>query len=195
MGDNYLFIFKQKKHRSSASSLKENPKHSPPEDIVSEDAFKTIYVSDLKDSTTTDAITYFFENKKRTGGGDLCEGKEGFKRLSPTVARLTFVSSQGIVLVIVFISVIHTYVQLHYTKCNGNVIFPLLSCKSFRKFKSIFLFILCNTILFQRSYLFHYSILSFISYLFPSIERRETSKALYSRTVKNNQNRQTIQPL
>ena len=104
MGDNYLFIFlKQKKHRPPASSLKENPKHSPPEDTVSEDAFTTIYVSDLKDSTTTDAITYFFENKKRTGGGDLREGKEGFKRLSPTVARLTFVSSQGIVSVIVFI--------------------------------------------------------------------------------------------
>ena len=103
MGDNYLFIFKQKKLRSSASSLKDNLKDCPPEDIVSDDALKTIYVSDLKDSTTTDAITYFFENKKRTGGGDLREGKEGFKRLSPTVARLTFVSSQGIVLVIVFI--------------------------------------------------------------------------------------------
>ena len=68
---------------------------SNPEDI--EDEVKTIYVSGLKDSTSKDAITFFFENKKRTGGGDLCEGKEGFKRLSPTVARLTFVSSKGIV--------------------------------------------------------------------------------------------------
>ena len=37
------------------------------------------------------------ENTKRSGGGDLREGKEGFKRLFPTVARLTFVSSRGIV--------------------------------------------------------------------------------------------------
>jgi hypothetical protein len=57
----------------------------------------TIYVSDIKDSTTEDSITLFFENKKRSGGGDLCERKEGYKRLSATVARLTFVSSKGIV--------------------------------------------------------------------------------------------------
>ena len=63
----------------------------------SEDAAKTIYVSGLKNSTTTDFITFFFENKKRTGGGELCEGEEGFKRLSPTVAKLTFVSAKGIV--------------------------------------------------------------------------------------------------
>ena len=57
----------------------------------------TIYVSDIKDSTTEDSITLFFENKKRSGGGDLCEDKERYKRLSATVARLTFVSSKGIV--------------------------------------------------------------------------------------------------
>ena len=66
-------------------------------DSRSEDAVKTIYVSGLKDSTSQDAITYFFENKKRTGGGALCGRKERFKRLSPTVARLTFDSSKGIV--------------------------------------------------------------------------------------------------
>ena len=66
------------------------------EDIEDEHGVKTIYVSGLRDSTTTDAITFFFENKKRTGGGELCDGKEGFKRLSPTVARLTYVSSKGI---------------------------------------------------------------------------------------------------
>ena len=85
-----IFIsLNQKKDRPSGNR--------PVRDTVSEDAATTIYVSGLKDSTTTDAITYFFENKKRTGGGDLCEGKEGFKKLSPTVARLTFVSSKGIV--------------------------------------------------------------------------------------------------
>ena len=66
-------------------------------DMISEDAVKTIYVSGLKDSTTKDTITIFFENEKRTGGGELCGRKEGFKRLSPTVARLKFVSSKGIV--------------------------------------------------------------------------------------------------
>ena len=54
----------------------------------------TIYVSGLKESTTKDAVTLFFENKKRTGGEDLCEGKEGYKRMSDTVARLTFESSK-----------------------------------------------------------------------------------------------------
>ena len=55
----------------------------------------TIYVSGLKESTTKDAVTLFFENKRRTGGGDLREGKEGYKRISDTVARLTFESSKG----------------------------------------------------------------------------------------------------
>ena len=65
------------------------------EDSEPEDAGNTtIYVSGLKESTTKDAVTLFFENKKRTGGGDLCEGKEGYKRISDTVARLTFVSSK-----------------------------------------------------------------------------------------------------
>ena len=91
----YLFItFKQKKAISHPVDSSEN---SNTENEEQDDAVKTIYVSGIKDSTTTDAITYYFENKKRTGGGDLCEGKEGFKRLSPTVARLTFVSSKGIV--------------------------------------------------------------------------------------------------
>ena len=79
------------------SSPVESPGSGNTEDADEKDAVKTIYVSDLKDSTTTDAITFFFENTKRSGGGDLREGKEGFKRLSPTVARLTFVSSRGIV--------------------------------------------------------------------------------------------------
>ena len=63
----------------------------------SEDAAKTIYVSGLKNSTSQDSISYFFENKKRTGGGDLCERKIGFMRTSPTRARLKFVSSKGII--------------------------------------------------------------------------------------------------
>ena len=84
-----LFIFLQQKMKGL---LARNP-----EDSYDENAIKTIYVSGIKDSTTTDAITYFFENKKRTGGGNLREGKEGFKKLSETVARLTFVSSKGIV--------------------------------------------------------------------------------------------------
>jgi hypothetical protein len=55
----------------------------------------TIYVSGLKERTTEDAVTLFFENKRRSGGGDLREGKEGYKRISPTVARLTYVSPKG----------------------------------------------------------------------------------------------------
>jgi hypothetical protein len=58
---------------------------------------RTIYVSGIKDSTTEDVITLFFETKKRTGGGDLCEGSEGLARVAPTVVRLKFVSSKGIV--------------------------------------------------------------------------------------------------
>ncbi|XP_046856480.1 uncharacterized protein LOC124449563 isoform X3 [Xenia sp. Carnegie-2017] len=54
----------------------------------------TIYVSGFKESCTKDSITLFFENKRRCGGGGLREGKKGFTRLSPTVARLTFVSSK-----------------------------------------------------------------------------------------------------
>ena len=91
-------------------------------DMISEDAVKTIYVSGIKDSTSKDAITYFFENKKRTGGGDLCEGKEGFKRLSSTVALLTFVSSKGIVNSVSYSSlckvqlIISVHVKLNCTK-------------------------------------------------------------------------------
>ena len=55
----------------------------------------TGYVSGLKESTTKDAVTLFFQNKKRTGGGDLCEGKEGCKRISDTIARLEFDSSKA----------------------------------------------------------------------------------------------------
>ncbi|XP_046856440.1 uncharacterized protein LOC124449537 isoform X2 [Xenia sp. Carnegie-2017] len=54
----------------------------------------TIYVSGFKESCTKDSITLFFENKRRCGGGELREGKKGFTRLSPTVARLTYVSSE-----------------------------------------------------------------------------------------------------
>ena len=36
---------------------------------------------------------------KRSGGGDLCEGKERYKRLSATVARLKFVPSKGIMFI------------------------------------------------------------------------------------------------
>ena len=71
----------------------DNQEDSQPEDAAS--AVKTIYVSDIKDSTTEDSITLFFGNTKHSGGGDLCEGKEGYKRFSETVARLTFVSSKG----------------------------------------------------------------------------------------------------
>ena len=70
-----------------------NQEDSQPEDAAS--AVKTIYVGGIKESTTEDSITLFFENKKRSGGGELCEGKEGYKRLSATVARLTYVSSKG----------------------------------------------------------------------------------------------------
>lgn len=59
-----------------------------------EEVAKTIYVSGIGDSTTENTIMDFFENK-RAGGGDLREGKEGFKRLSPTVVRLTYISSKG----------------------------------------------------------------------------------------------------
>jgi hypothetical protein len=70
------------------------------EDSEAEDAGNaTIYVSGLRKETTKDAVTLFFENKKRSGGGELCEGpgEEGYKRVSPTVACLTFVSSKGAV--------------------------------------------------------------------------------------------------
>ena len=59
---------------------------------------KTIYVSGIGDSTTESTIVNFFENKRATGGGYLRGGylsKKGFKRLSPTVVRLTYVSSKG----------------------------------------------------------------------------------------------------
>ena len=69
----------------------DNKEDSQPEDTGN----ATIYVSGFKESSTKDAITLFFENKKRSGGGDLCEDKEGYKRLSATVARLTFVSTKG----------------------------------------------------------------------------------------------------
>ena len=66
------------------------------EDNEAEDAGNaTVYVSGLKESTTEDAVTLFFENKRRSGGGDLREGKEGYKRISNNVARLTFASSKG----------------------------------------------------------------------------------------------------
>ena len=55
----------------------------------------TIYVSGFKESCTKDSITLFFENKRRCGGSELREGKKGFTRLSPTVARLTYVSLKG----------------------------------------------------------------------------------------------------
>ena len=41
----------------------------------------TGYVSGLKESTTNDAVTLFFENTRRTGGEDLREEK-GYKRIS-----------------------------------------------------------------------------------------------------------------
>ena len=56
---------------------------------------KTIYVSGIKETTTKDSVCLFFENKRRTGGGELCDSKQGYKRISPTVARLTFLSSKG----------------------------------------------------------------------------------------------------
>ena len=55
----------------------------------------TIYVSGLKESCTEELITLLFENEKKCGGGYLRDGKEGFERLSPTVARLTYVSPKG----------------------------------------------------------------------------------------------------
>ncbi|XP_028411310.1 uncharacterized protein LOC114533885 isoform X2 [Dendronephthya gigantea] len=55
---------------------------------------KTIYVGGIKETTTKDSVCLFFENKRRTGGGELCEGNQGYKRISPTVARLTFLSSK-----------------------------------------------------------------------------------------------------
>ena len=68
---------------------------SEEESELEDDENRTIYVSGLKESTTEDAVTLFFENRRRSGGGDLCEGKERYKRISPTVACLTFVSSKG----------------------------------------------------------------------------------------------------
>ena len=68
----------------------DNEEDSQPEDAGN----ATIYVSGIKESTSEDTIIYFFENKK-SGGGDLCEGEEGYKRLSATVARLTFVASKS----------------------------------------------------------------------------------------------------
>ena len=83
----------------------------------------TIYVSGLKESTTKDAVTLFFENKRRTGGGDLCEEK-GYKRISATVARLTYVSSKGN-----WINCI-IYVKLFYIHLTSIIssFFPLLFC-------------------------------------------------------------------
>ncbi len=83
----YLLYLKQKQERPAV----DNKEDSQPEGAGN----ATIYVSGFKESSTKDAITLFFENKRRSGGGDLCEGKEGYKRMSPTVARLTFVASKG----------------------------------------------------------------------------------------------------
>ena len=45
----------------------------------------------------------FFQNKRRSRGGELCPGEEGYQRLSRTVARLTFLSSKGIILIFLHI--------------------------------------------------------------------------------------------
>jgi hypothetical protein len=82
----YLIYFKQKQKILAL----DNEVDSQPEDAGN----ATIYVSGIKESTSEDTITLFFESKK-SGGGDLCEGEEGYKRLSATVARLTFFSSKG----------------------------------------------------------------------------------------------------
>ena len=83
-------------HDSQPFSIYQKQVSPAVEDSEPQDAGNaTVYVSGLKESTTTDTVTLFFENKKRSGGGKLCEGKEGYKRISNTVARLTFVSSKG----------------------------------------------------------------------------------------------------
>ncbi|XP_028411312.1 uncharacterized protein LOC114533887 isoform X2 [Dendronephthya gigantea] len=64
------------------------------DDSCKVDGVKTIYVGGIKETTTRDSVCLFFENKRRTGGGELCEGNQGYKRISPTVARLTFLSSK-----------------------------------------------------------------------------------------------------
>ena len=92
----YLYLSTSLKQKKESPPF-DNAEDSHVKDTEPEDAVKTIYVSGINGSTPTETIAYFFENKKRTGGGELCEGEEGFKRLSPTAARLTFVSSKGIV--------------------------------------------------------------------------------------------------
>ena len=74
-----------------------------------ENAFRTILVTGIKETTTQDAVTMFFQNKRRSRGGELCPGEEGYKRLSYTVARLTFLSSKGIITI--YFSILLVYLR------------------------------------------------------------------------------------
>ncbi|XP_028391015.1 protein mono-ADP-ribosyltransferase PARP14-like [Dendronephthya gigantea] len=88
---NYEVWFTEKKKQEETAEEREDGRRNEDENGV-----KTIFVSGIKKETTKDSICLFFENKRRTNGGDLCEGKEGYKRISPTVARLTFVSPEDV---------------------------------------------------------------------------------------------------
>jgi hypothetical protein len=71
---------------------------SRPEDAANK--VTTTFVNSINISTPKNPMTLSFESKRRSGGGDLRKGKEGFKRLgSPTFSRLAFVSSKGIVFI------------------------------------------------------------------------------------------------
>ena len=86
----------------------------------SSDVVKTLCVSGIKDSSTDDAITLLFQNKRRSRGGELCPGERGFKRISRSVACLTFRFSKGIVDFLNFVIVAGPWLIANYVKIENE---------------------------------------------------------------------------
>ena len=84
------------------------------------DVVRTLCVSGIKDSSTDDAIILLFQNKRRSCGGELCPGERGFKRISPSVACLTFRFSKGIVDFLNFVIVAVPWVIADHVKIENE---------------------------------------------------------------------------
>ena len=69
--------------------LQTPPKPANDKPIIGE--IKTVIVTGISSHTTDSTLQFFFENKKRSGGGDI----ESFQRTEPQVAYITFTSAQG----------------------------------------------------------------------------------------------------
>ena len=98
----YIGCYKLKYHLIYLKQKQDYPAENKQGDAHLPDAVKTIFVSGIKETTTHDAVTMFFQNKRRSRGGELCPGEEGYKRLSLTVARLTFLSSKGTITIFLY---------------------------------------------------------------------------------------------